>query len=196
MSISKSTILKHLSKIESDTINHEWTSINEGWDSHAKSRNIFYNSSGPLRHGKTLWIYKVDNLIRCVENRWNQISKTYEIIKYLYEEYQYCINKKNGIGRAYIHRLEPGQSIDRHDDRKMQFVTNVLHRYQLFLNIPTGFEIFMDNRYHNSSDYSNTIIDFNLRLPHEYNNNSNQTVMFMVFDVMKPDFSVKTSSPI
>jgi hypothetical protein len=40
MSISKSTILKHLSKIESDTINHEWISMKD--EIHTQNLEIYF----------------------------------------------------------------------------------------------------------------------------------------------------------
>jgi hypothetical protein len=193
MTNKNSKIIRYLTELEINQIETEWMTLNHGWNSHALSRNKYYNNFGPLRHGKTFWIYKVDDRSQCVENRWKFLPNTIEVIKYLFEQYNYDLNNHSGfgIGRAYLHKLEPNQSIDLHDDRKMQFVVNLLHRYQLFLNVPNEFEIIMDNKKYSSEELKNSIVDFNLLLSHSYKNNSDKTVMFMVFDVMKSDFLAK-----
>jgi hypothetical protein len=44
----------------------------------------------------------------------------------------------------------------------------------------------IDNKRCNPMIYQNSIVDFDLRLPHHYHNLSDKPWYFLVFDVLKP----------
>jgi len=61
-------------------------------------------------------------------------------------------------------------------------------RYQIYLNCTNDPELTMlvvDNTKKNPIDYQNSLIDFDLRLIHRYQNLSTEPWYFLVFDVLK-----------
>lgn len=144
------------------------------WTNHFEGQ---YAKTGALRYGKTFWLRKIDHnmnllLDRCID--WpesNKIIKTY--------------SQNNSWGRSYWHWLKPGDSIDRHHDKNLGFSDKVLHRYQVYLDVPLGCEIWIDEGKFDSRTLGNCVLNFNMYYEHYYKNNSDQDLIFMVFDVFK-----------
>jgi hypothetical protein len=85
------------------------------------------------------------------------------------------------IGRCYIHRLLPGDIVHRHRDLIDGVYFQITKRFQLFLNIPNGMYIESD-----PYPKENSIFLFNHKENHEYKNNGNEQLAFIVFDLCDP----------
>lgn len=145
------------------------------WTSHFAGE---YEITGALRHGKTCWLNKLDHNLIPMISRVNQFSESKKIIDKLLN--------KNMLGRAYWHRLMPGDIINRHHDRNLGFSDKVLHRYQIYLDIPSNVELIIDDAVAYPANLQNCILDFNMYMPHSYANKSNSELIFMVIDILIP----------
>jgi hypothetical protein len=131
-------------------------------------------STGALRHGKTVW------LRRGLEGEWENTDRFLTVHMYLLgfmmDRRQSC----NGVraGRTYIHRLKPGQHIDKHSDFAETYFLFV-ERYQVYLNKPPGMKIVHDG----PDIQAGQLIRFNQFADHEYVNDSDQDFYMLVFDV-------------
>lgn len=123
------------------------------------------------------WVLDDDNLTVNLDNR-KKFPKTMEVIKKLFP--------KKKFGRIYWHRLLPQNKIDLHTDAALKFVKNNLieSRFQIYLDIPEDFILMFEGGRVNHKIFQNSLVNFNLRAPHFYKNNSNQNVYFLVFDVI------------
>lgn len=83
------------------------------------------------------------------------------------------------FGRAYIYSLGPGKKIARHIDIKEYY--RKINRYHLYFDIPDGVKI----EHSGATIFPYTMIQFNPRLPHSYENNSSSNFVFVVFDIFK-----------
>jgi hypothetical protein len=89
----------------------------------------------------------------------------------------------DAVGRAYIHRLKPNDSINKHHDDIHVKSMNILNRYHIYLDIPDNVELFFDDEnVENPLQFKNTLVDFALSRLHYYKNWSNQNWYFIVFD--------------
>lgn len=130
-----------------------------------------YMRSSPLRHGKTVWLRKGLD-----ENREN--TELFLNAHILTLSVGLLLGGRCRVGRAYIHRLQPGQRIDRHNDSEQTYYYRV-ERYQVYLNKPEGMVI-----YHDGPDIeAGHLMYFNHFAFHEYINNSNEDFYLLVFDL-------------
>ena len=97
------------------------------------------------------------------------------------------------LGRIFYHMLRPGDSILRHNDQKVPFRYQIANRYHLYLDIHQDVSILLDEKIIDNSQMSNSVLDFNWLLDHEYINNSNKPFAFFVFDVVTDDVVIKNS---
>jgi hypothetical protein len=114
--------------------------------------------------------------------------KTHDILKNIAE------NKT--IARCYWHRLLPADTIDLHDDTILKFVrkNELLARYQIYLHCPPQLSdtvLVLDGVSRNPKDYEYSLIDFDLKLPHSYNNCGDEPWYFLVFDVLNAGIELK-----
>ena len=74
-----------------------------------------------------------------------------------------------------------------HTDSVLKFVEDgqLDTRYQIYLDCPDNL-IVIDGVERNAKEFENSIVDFDLRMPHSYRNSGNTDWYFFVFDVMKP----------
>jgi hypothetical protein len=91
----------------------------------------------------------------------------------------------------------PGEQINIHDDRCLNFVANnQLHaRYQIYLECPEDLSdkmLLVDNVRCNPKKYQYSIVDFDLRLKHHYHNLGDKPWYFLVFDVLKDGIEIKS----
>jgi hypothetical protein len=83
-------------------------------------------------------------------------------------------------GRAYIHRLAPGKQVFLHSDADSTGYFESIKRYQLYKDIPPGIEIVSE-----PIIKSNSFVLFRHDIPHAYYNKSDETLIFIVFDVLQ-----------
>ena len=169
---NKTTVVRPLSSEAINNIKQELQGVS--WTLHHDSST--YLRGGALRFGETSWIVKYTEYLEIIEDNSSMFVAS-EIIANSFLE------PGEILGRRYWHRLHPGNIIEKHDDSDLGFTKHILNRYQIFLDIPDGFEIFCDNEYKIAKDFENSVADFNLLLPHAYKNSSSETVYLMVFDV-------------
>ncbi len=175
-----STVVQHLDIITIACLMQEvGTTGHNAWGNHFDGQ---YEVDGALRHGKTCWLRKVDRNLKLEFDRTADFPKSKFIID--------ALAKTNNYGRAYWHSLLPGQSIDRHTDNNLGFSEKVLHRYHVYLDIPAGAEIIIDGSPKLPHDLENSILDFNMYLPHSYNNTGATSLTFMVVDILRPGIIV------
>lgn len=145
------------------------------WTSHFEGE---YAKTGALRHGKTFWLRKIDHNMNLMVDRYFEFPESYKLLKQF--------SKDCEIGRSYWHWLRPGDSIDKHNDRNLGFTDQVLHRYQVYTDIPDGSIISIDEGRFDPITLKNCVLDFNMHYDHFYRNDTDSDLIFMVFDVFKP----------
>ena len=131
------------------------------WNLHSTKNNT------ALEEGKTKWIVKMlDDLTIIEDNRFELpiISKMIHSIV-------------SNLGRAYVHRLKPGQCIRKHNDSKIGIAPFIKQRYQYFIDIPKGVVINCEG-----NPKSNEVFSFNHLVDHSYYNGSNENFYMVVFD--------------
>lgn len=176
-----STIVKYLDQDAIDIIHQELleNKDSELWAHHSGPNHQLLSEKNKytgLRHGKTFWLYFRNNLLDICLDQTQYFPKSINIIKDL--------AGPNCLGRTYWHNLGPGLSIDEHVDKSVYF-DKVLHRYQIYLTLPTDMVMFFDGKLQDPNKFKNCILDFNFSLPHYYKNISNtETVVLLVADVM------------
>lgn len=145
------------------------------FDQHCEqhSDGRIYTLVGPLRHGKTVWL-KSDKNTKFRFGLREHFDICMRFITAIQEEFGY-----DGIGRAYIHRLKPGEHIDRHADVAEEYFFKV-DRFQVYLNFPEGMVV-----QHDGEQGPNSLIYFNKHVAHEYRNNSQENWYLLVFDLEK-----------
>ena len=132
-----------------------------------------------LKDGKTIHVKTIDNYLKLLHDQFYMFQKTHEIVV--------TISGNRTIGRCYWHRLRPGDTIMEHTDSVLTFVEDgqLDTRYQIYLDCPDNL-IVIDGVERNAKEFENSIVDFDLRMPHSYRNGGNTDWYFFVFDVMKP----------
>jgi hypothetical protein len=88
------------------------------------------------------------------------------------------------VGRAYIHRLRPGNVVLPHVDGDPGYFDNVQARYQIYLGIPEGAYLMLDGAEQDASTYEDTLVDLSYQLLHQYRNDGSTDWVFMVFDAL------------
>lgn len=175
-----SNIIARLDTTTISQLTHEINGISDSaWSNHFEGQ---YAVNGALRHGRTCWLRRVNRHLGIELDVMDNYPVSKNIISNLAKNSQY--------GRAYWHKLLPGQVIDKHDDTNLGFSEKVLHRYQIYLDIPANAEIIIDNGRKMTKDLENSILDFNMFLSHSYNNKGSTALTFMVVDIMFPDITV------
>lgn len=143
------------------------------FDQHCEIHSMIgsYHLLGPLRNGRTVWLKSEKNTgFRFgLRDHFNICMRFIESVR---DEYGYT-----DVGRAYIHRLNPGQSIDKHADIQEKYFFAV-DRFQVYLNYPSGLVI-----NHEGVHGPNSLMAFNKIDMHEYINNSKENWYLMVFDL-------------
>lgn len=174
--MNPTTILRYLTDNERQILKKELFEHDTLWDYHARDP-ITGKHTTALCEGKTVYVKNGPSVVNHRDNS-SGFTKTLELLK------QYSNNKS--FGRIYWHRLLPGEGISRHSDDTLAHVkTNILSsRYQIYLEIPAECQLFLDDTLQNNKLFENSIVDFQLRLPHQYKNNSNKPWYFLVFDTM------------
>lgn len=169
-------IIKQLTEHERKALAEELISNNSLWTNHSK----LYPTS--LRDGRSIHVNRINDKLKYIDDKWSQFPKTHNIIKE--------IAQGNVIGRCYWHRLMSTDTILPHTDKSLAFVIkDQLHaRYQIYLDCPNDPELTMlvvDATKKNPIDFQHSLIDFDLRLTHRYQNLSTEPWYFLVFDVLK-----------
>ena len=156
--------------------------INESlWTSHSSDLPT------SLADGKSIHLNMIQNDLKYVKDLWKLFPKTYNIIK--------TVSQDKTIGRCYWHRLLPNDIIGHHTDNSVEFVKNdqLYARYQIYLECPEDQKfkmLIVDAKPCNPKKYEYSLLDFDLRLRHRYNNLSDNPWYFLVFDVLKSDIKL------
>jgi hypothetical protein len=128
-----------------------------------------------LRDGESVHInWPKNNSSMMIVERRNQVSKIWNFM---------CEFTDHNVGRAYIHRLKPGDKIDSHHDQIQIKKLSIANRFHIYLDIPEKSEIVFDNQ--TISDckiFKNTLVDFSLGNLHSYKNLDEINWYFIVFD--------------
>lgn len=148
---------------------------NAVWEYHWQT--LLYILSGPLKEGKTFWVIKKDHDLHTLNDVCHTIPHTLELVKTLGDYH---------LGRFYFHMLKPGQKILPHNDADLPFIDKLYKRYQIFFDIPDDIHIILDDgiRFDNS-ELAYSILDFDLRRIHQYQNKSQFTFIFGVIDLLQ-----------
>lgn len=165
------TIVRPLTSSEQHDLIEELMINNELWTSHGRMTS--------LNDGKTIYINRVTNNLKHIDDKFKKFPKTYNILK--------TISNDRVISRCYWHRLLANDTISKHTDSMLPFVyKNLLdNRYQIYLNCPNNLCV-IDGVNCDVKKFEYNIIDFDLKLPHSYCNQGHNPWYFLVFDVLKP----------
>jgi len=175
MPIEKTKVIRKLSLSEQLTIQKEIESIDcANWIKHFKVKIKLLD----LVDGESIHLnWPAKNEFQRMPERSELTPKTFEI---LYNQVSPRL-----LGRAYIHRLKPGDKINLHNDRVSVQQLNILNRYQIYLNIPRPVSLVFENQLvKNLDDFENSLVDFALEKNHSYHNHSDQNWYFIVFDAI------------
>jgi hypothetical protein len=153
------------------------------WGPHGSVYNNYYNITGPLRHGKTIWIRAVDSNLKLNVNSPESFPYLLDIVN--------TLAGNNDYARCYLHSLAPNNIINEHVDVGPVYFNQILHRYHIYLDIPKGVQIKIDNQQQDTNRLKNCILDFNWKKIHSYKNNSNEDFTFAVFDILTPNLRIK-----
>lgn len=168
----KTTVLEKIDQTLIDSLKKELSSAT--WDAHSHGK--IYQEQGALRDGKSCWIYHTDEDLNLISEQIDRFPVTMSIVNRFLGD--------DRMGRIYWHQLMPGDRIRRHTDVNLRFADVLKHRYQVYLDIPSGAELELDGANQNPNDFQNSIVDFCLFLPHSYINNSPLPMTFLVFDAL------------
>jgi hypothetical protein len=168
-------IVRPLTDREQLNLKSELSAIDHMWARHSKYRTS-------LNQGKSIHLNHVNNELVVYNILFDLVPKTHDIMK--------SVANDKVISRCYWHRLLPNEQIVQHDDSTLKFVVDdkLYARYQIYLDCPddsTNQMLLVDNERCNPIIYQNSIVDFDLRLPHHYHNLSDDPWYFLIFDVLK-----------
>ena len=177
-----SILIRKLSILEISNLTEELETNSNLWTYHATDLNLT-----SLKEGKSIHIQWCDDELRVVTDNWGYFPKTQQLLKNIVGD--------NALGRVYWHRLLPGDKIDAHTDADISFVKSgeLLHRYQIYLDVNKNVSIIFKNQIIDGTIISNSIIDFPLKSIHYYKNNSNVTLYLLVFDDIGTPSRIRTS---
>jgi hypothetical protein len=128
--------------------------------------------------GKTVYLNMCGNDLELYHSILDRLPHTKKIIMDTVGPYY--------IGRAYWHRLLPGDRIDAHTDAAVEFVKNnkLEHRYQIYLDCMPENILVLDNIFQDNKEFEYTVVDFDLTKVHYYKNRSAEPWYFLVFDAL------------
>ena len=177
-----SILIRKLYPIEITYLKDELEMNSPLWHNHASDLKLT-----SLKDGKSIHLQWCNDELQVVTDNWKYFPKTQQLLK--------SIVGDNTLGRVYWHRLLPGNKIYPHTDANIPFVKSgeLLHRYQIYLDIDKNFRIIFENQLIDGNIISNSIIDFPLKSTHCYNNNSNSTLYLLVFDDIGTPSRIRTS---
>lgn len=141
----------------------------------------YHNHNTALKEGKTLHVYDID------ESGTQIIQNALSLFPFTVSFISSVMNIEN-LGRCYWHCLQPGEKINLHNDLDVvnKFQNRLLKRYQVYLDLSDNFELLLDGtKVQIPSEYSNSLIDFDLRQSHFYKNTNDQIFYLLVFDKFK-----------
>lgn len=135
-----------------------------------------------LDQGQTIWLRNLLPAGELIENNLDQQPATQSFIEQ--------ITPRALLGKAYWHRLRPGQGIRKHSDLAVQqeWQGRILHRYHVYTSIDPGIEVDLDGGIRQDPrDLAWTLQDFALELEHAYTNQGAEDFWLLVWDQLKPD---------
>lgn len=156
-----------LFKYDAQDLRQEMSRFDEFCVSH--SAHPHYTVAGPLRHGRTVWLFDEKEGAFKHEAVFPHCIQFARYLAGLFE---------TTITRAYIHRLQPFEGIDPHCDVEPYHST--IDRYQLYLNWPQYAT--MEHKREGVWE-RDTVVWFNHSLEHSYMNYSTSDWYFMVVDL-------------
>ena len=164
-------LFRILSDNEIDSIRSEATALDTALLFTDHTDDVTYQANGSLRNGKTCWIQHHDHTKLLYKEF---IPTTMSIV----EEISH-IEGLSKIGRFYFHRLSPGNRIYEHKD--VNSYHEQVYRYQIYLDVPAGLHIM-----HNGPTFTDgAVIRFDHHSLHQYYNDTDTCVTFIVFDLYK-----------
>ena len=177
-----SILIKKLSSIEISYLREELEANNSLWAQHFPDLNLT-----ALKEGKSIHLQWCDKNLIVTRDLWDLFPKTKNLLQSIVGE--------NTLGRVYWHRLLPGETINPHCDSSLTFVQTgqLLHRYQIYLDIDNDVEIFFADKLIDTTRINNSVIDFPLKTIHYYKNKSSSTLYLLVFDDIGTPSRIRTS---
>jgi hypothetical protein len=142
------------------------------WGPHEQHGNGILVNTNP--RDCTIWMHT-----RNIDSSWlNYTDPGTRIFIDVISKYVSEFNSNPRFGRAYIHRLKPGNIIGRHRDYNDQPYFSTIKRYQLFLDIPEN--VIIES---SPMPTKNSVFWFNHNVEHYYENAGTENLIFCVFDV-------------
>lgn len=178
-SLLKTHVIKKLLPEEVELLFGELNNNENPWKNHYERVKSF---AGPLAHGETKYIYALNVLtMETVEDNRFSYKKSIDLICKI------TGHNENQLGRAYWHKLKPGEHIDCHRDIDSgdSKYFNHIKRYHFYPILPEKFIIILDATLWGSNqgkDVSQSLIFFNHKDWHYYNNHSDRDLTFLVID--------------
>ena len=139
---------------------------------------------GFLRDGKSIHVKWVSGDLNHKYDLINQFPETMSLLQSLFPEREFA--------RIFWHRLSKDDKIYPHDDTVVRYIggNKLQCRCQIYLDIPDNFVLVADNEVKAHKLWANTIIDFDFRQLHSYENNSDYAVYLLVADVLNDGVSI------
>ena len=176
--IEQTKILRNLTEDEILDLKNDLNSIEHLWEDHHKPTALSY--------GKTIYLQQGDCFSTPIlrSSILKRVSNTCKIIESIVKPYY--------VGRAYWHRLMPGDIINAHNDLQVDFVRKKIleRRYQIYLECPDECILLDDKKHRNVKEIENTVVDFALTKSHYYNNASLTPWYFLVFDALNKPLQI------
>lgn len=169
-------ILRSLTIDEIRSLKQELLLVDHLWAGHGGPKDC----PTALINGKTVYLHQCkDDGVTYVGEHFDLAPNTKKIIDSIVTPPYY-------LGRVYWHRLMPGDIIKPHDDSKVLFVKNKIleRRYQIYLDCNDSILLMLDGKLVPGSQYSNCLVDFDLRQMHAYRNTSSAPWYLLVFDAL------------
>lgn len=171
-----SFVIRKLKTEEIVFLKSELLQNNDLWNHHVPQDK---KSLTALKDGRSIHL-RFDKMKGIDTDNWNRFPETVKLLE--------TIADGNVINRTYWHRLLPSDTIEKHTDNSVYYVkeNKILARYQIYLDIPDDSYMLLDNQIvEDASRFSNSIVNFDLRKYHAYENKSDSAWYFLIFDVMK-----------
>jgi hypothetical protein len=162
-------VIKNLTQEESEKILAEIFSLSHMFGNHYGDDPHYKNSA--LKDGKSVWLHGPEK-----NNGDFMFSNKASFIISFIREIAKSLNATN-FGRTYIYDLGPGLEIFKHTDPQEYFHKTT--RYHIYLKIPKNVNIVHSG----PMPTDNTVIFFDPLLEHSYKNESNESLLFIVFDL-------------
>ena len=169
-------ILRSLTTREIDCLKQELLLVDHLWEGHGGPKDC----PTALIDGKTVYLHQcADDGLNLVRHNFDLTPETKKIIDSI-------VTAPYHLGRVYWHRLMPGDIIVPHHDSEVLFVKNKIleRRYQIYLDCNDSMLLMLDGKLVPGSEYSNCLVDFDLRQTHAYRNTSSEPWYLLVFDAL------------